>query len=376
MRRTFRVDNADDLSSATWDDLHGLRANQEAYKSGFLDPDFARLIAKVRRDVSITFAEDKSGLLAYWPMHIGMGKWARAVGFPFADQNGPIVRSGETIDIPEYLHCSNIAGFKTSGLILEDQARISPIIIEHTNVTNLEMGLGPFIEEQTSLYPKFFKKIARLGRKLEKEHSEAVFTFDDKCGETFHQLIAMKREQYARTKLHDVLRPIWVNKMLDMLRHGECENINTILSTLRVDGRLVAAEFNMQSGDLLHGWLTAYNPKFSKYSPGLLLTQHIIKAMPQYGFTLYDSGSGNSHYKKYFTNQLTPLGKGPIFAKTKVINPIGIMGASWSFIEANSPSSIANNMGRIRRRSDQIIGTETMFKQRVRGFSKAALPFL
>lgn len=376
MRRTFKIHNADNLSSETWNNFRSLRADQEAYKSGFLDPDFARLIAKVRRDVSVTIAEDENGLLAYWPMHIGMGRWARAIGFPFTDINGPIVRSGEIIDIQEYLQDMSIAGFRTSGLMLCDQVNINPAVVTNTNIANLEEGWSPFIAQQTRIYPKFFKKIARLGRKLDKEHSEVVFTFDDKCAETFHQLITMKRKQYARTKLHDVLRPSWVKKMLDMLRHGECENINTILSTLRVDGQLVAAEFNMQSSNLLNGWLTAYNPEFSKYSPGLLLTQHILKAMPQHELTHYDAGSGNSHYKKYFTNQLGPLAQGPIFAKTKVMNPIGIMGASWSFMETHTPSGISNNLARIRRRSDQIIGTETMLGQRVLGFSKAALPFL
>jgi len=376
MWRTFKTYNADDLSNETWSDFHGLRADQRTYESGFFDPDFARLLAQVRNDVSVAIAEDEKGLLAYWPMHIGMGKWARAIGFPFGDLNGPVVRSGETVDIPEYLQGANIAGFKTSGLTLCEQVSVNPDAIVNTNITNLQEGWSPFIAQQTQLYPKFFKQIARLGRKLDKEHSEVVFTFDDKCAETFHQLITMKRQQYARTKLHDVLRPSWVNKMLDMLRHEECNNINTILSTLRVDGQLVAAEFNMQSGNLLHGWLTAYNPKFSKYSPGLLLTQHIIKAISQHGLTVYDAGPGNAHYKKYFTNQLNPLGQGSIFAKTKVINPIGIMGASWSFIEAQAPAAISNNLARIRRRSDQILGTETKFRQQILGFSKAAIPFL
>lgn len=260
--------------------------------------------------------------------------------------------------------------------MLCDQITLNPSVIANTNITNLRKGWSPFIAKQNSLYPKFFKKIARLNRKLEKEHSEVVFTFNDKSEEAFHQLIAMKREQYVRTKLHDVLRPNWVKQMLDMLRHGKCKNIKTILSTLRVDGQLAAAEFNMQSSNLLHGWLTAYNPKFSKYSPGLLLTKRVIKAMPQHGLTLYDAGPGNSHYKKYFTNQLYPLAQGSIFAKTKVINPMSIMGASWSFMETHTPSGVSNNLVRIRRRSDQIIGTETMFGQRVLGFSKAALPFL
>jgi Acetyltransferase (GNAT) domain len=376
MQRTYKIYNADTLSNETWESFQNLRADQKAYKSGFFDPDFARLITKVRRDVSVVIAEDKNGILAFWPMHIGLGKWTRAVGFPFADRNGPVVRFGETVDVPDYLQGAGISGFKTSGLMLCDQIALNPAIIANTNITNLQEGWRPFIAQQIKLYPKFFKKIARLSRKLEKEHSEVIFTFNDTCEETFHRLIAMKREQYARTKLHDVLRPDWVKKMLDMLRHGDCKKIKTVLSTLRVDGQLAAAEFNMQSGDLLHGWLTAYNPEFSKYSPGLLLTQNIIKAMPQQELAFYDAGSGNSYYKKYFTNQLSPLAQGPIFAETKVINPISIMGASWSFLETHTPSGISDNLTRIRRRSDQIMGTETMLGQRVLGFSKAALPFL
>jgi len=40
-----------------------------SYASPFFDPGFARLIGKVRGDVSISVEEDQDGLLAYWPMH-------------------------------------------------------------------------------------------------------------------------------------------------------------------------------------------------------------------------------------------------------------------------------------------------------------------
>ncbi|MBL4853675.1 MAG: GNAT family N-acetyltransferase [Robiginitomaculum sp.] len=378
-----KVYNSADLPDDMWASFRELRLGQMPnsheqmpYDSPFFDPDFARLIGKVRGDVSITVEEDQDGLLAYWPLHIGMGGWARAIGVPFSDRNGPVVRAGETVDIAQYLHDHNISGFRTSGLVLSDRIEVNPIETVYANISDLRHDWESFAAQQTQTHKKFFKKLGRLSRKLEKEHSEIVFTFDDKCPEMFKRLITMKREQYARSKYHDVLRPSWVKQMLEQLRSGACPDLQTILSTLCIDGKLVAAELNIQSGNLLHGWLVAFDPEFGKYSPGMLLTHKIMQAMPGHGLRYYDAGTGQAHYKKYFTNTQTPIAQGPIYAQEKVINLVGILGETWSYMEDNTPYNMSKNLERVRRRTDQILGTEISTKQRVLGFSKAAFPFM
>ncbi len=374
MSSRFRTNNAADLPDEMWGSFRELRAGQKPYASAFFDPDFARLIAEVRGDVSITFTEDQDGLLAYWPMHIGLGGWARAVGVPFSDRNGPVVRTRANIDVAQYLQDHNISGFRTSALVLCDQITLDPVKTVDTNMSDLNGGWEPFIEGQTQLHKKFFKKIGRLERKLQKEHSEIIFTFDDKSPEMFQQLITMKRAHYSRSKYHDVLRPIWVRKMLDQLRFGACLDIKTVLSTLRVDGKLVAAELNLQSGNLLHGWLVAFDPDFGKYSPGMILTHKILEAMPEHGLRYYDAGTGKTHYKKYFANERSPIGQGPIYARKKVVNLVGIVGETWSYMEAKTPHGMSKNLERVRRRTDQILGTEISLGQRALGFGEAALP--
>ncbi len=371
-----KVYNASDIPDEMWVAFRALRSGQMAYASPFFDPDFAHLVGKLRNDVSICVEQDQDGLLAYWPMHIGMGGWARGIGGTFSDRNGPVVRVGANIDISRYLHDHNISGFRTTGLVLCDQITVDPVETVTANISDLSQGWADFSAHQTQAHKKFFKKVGRLDRKLEKEHSEVVFTFDDKCPEMFRRLITMKREQYAHSKYHDVLRPIWVKQMLEQLRGGACPGLNTVLSTLRVDGKLIAAEFNLRSGTLLHGWLVAFDPKFGKYSPGMLLTHKILQAIPKHGLAYYDAGSGHGHYKKYFTNMTSTIAHGPIHAQDKTTNLVSMLGETWAFMEDKTPENISKNLGRVRRRTEQILSTETSTKQRVLGFSKAAFPFL
>jgi len=371
--RTF---NSENLPDEMWTSFRELRRGQKPYASPFLDPDFARLIGKVRNDVSVFVEQDQDGLLAYWPMHIGMGGWARAVGGSFSDRNGPVVRADANIDISRFLCDHNISGFRTTGLVLCDQIEASPVETVYANISDLAQGWTQFAATQKQVHTKFFKKIARLHRKLAKEHSEVVFTFDDKCPKMFERLITIKRQNFAHTRRHDVLRPIWVKQMLDQLRQGACPDLKTILSTLRVDGQLAAAEFNIQSGDLLHGWLVAFAPEFGKYSPGMLLTHKILQALPEHGLRYYDAGAGHGHYKKYFANSQSPIAYGPFRPQDRVSNLVSILGETWSFMEDNTPENMAKNLERVRRRTDQILATEITMKQRVLGFSKAALPFM
>ncbi len=376
MLSSCKTYSSTELPADMWASFRTLRGEQKPYASPFFDPDFARLIGQVRHDVSVLVEQDRGGLLAYWPMHIGMGGWARAVGGAFSDRNGPVVRAGAHIDISRFLHDHGISGFRTTGLVLHDQIGASPVKTVYTNISDLASGWMQFSATQKRAHPKFFKKIGRLHRKLEKEHSEIVFTFDDKCPERFERLIMLKRQHFAQSRRHDVLRPIWVRQMLDRLRGGACPDLETLLSTLRVDGQLAAAEFNLKSGDVLHGWLVAFAPEFGKYSPGMLLTHNILQAMPEHGLRYYDAGTGHTHYKKYFANSQSPIACGPFRPQDSVADLVGILGETWSFMEDNTPGNMSKNLARVRRRTDQILATEITMKQRILGFSRAAFPFI
>ena len=64
---------------------------------------------------------------------------------------------------------------------------------------------------------------------------------------------------------------------------------------------MTAAEICLIDGEDLHFWFPAYNPAYSRYSPGLLLTFDIIRHASDLGFKVFDFGSGGEAYKSPMT---------------------------------------------------------------------------
>lgn len=374
MSITSQIRPAQQVSDTDWNAYHCLRAKQSNFASPFFDPSFAQLINDLRQDVTIATLEDDNGLLAFWPMHLGIGQTARACGGPFFDYNGPIVRQHAKINAIQMLETAGIAEYKTSGMMVCDQVKAGPILLCSSQRTDLTAGWSDFLTAQSACHPKFFKNMRRLNRKLEKDFSEVTFQFDNRNRADFDQLIQLKRRQFAQTGRHDVLAPKWVSKMLNALWNGYCAHTKTNFSTLHVDGKMMAAELNLRSGDLLHGWLVAYDPEFSKYSPGNLLLHKMLETMPEQGLVTYDAGIGSEHYKKYFSNQQIPVGSGVLRTNENQFNPASLLSRSLEYLETNMPGGQASTLQRIHRRSDQILSTETQWEKRALGYAKAILP--
>jgi len=238
------------------------------------------------------------------------------------------------------------------------------------------MALMLFFADRKKEYPAHFKRLFSLERKLHRENPGTVFTFDDRSEEMRRQLIYFQCMQLAQTHRHNILGPAWVDAMLESLKALKSQDLKTTLSTLRNGDQLIAGELNISSHDQLAGWITAFNPDYKKYSPGNLLAYKIIESMPLHGLKIYDAGVGNGHYKKYFSNRQTSLINGVFFAEQARPELTSMLYKGWINMEGKMPPGLANPMGRMRRRADTINSVETRFSGKVKGFTKAAFPFL
>ena len=373
MALIYELWDASDLADEHWQSFKALWQRNAPMQTGFMDPDFARLIQDVRGDVSVLIAKDDVDIVAFWPLHIGAGRSARGVGSPFSDLNGPIVDDGAVLDLNQALRDVSIAGFSTQGLVQNSRTKFSAIDTEELYLTDLSDGYAAFLEGQTKAHKSFYKSLRRKGRKVTNDFKDVEFTFDNTSVEVFNQLIALKRRQFEATRRHDVLKPEWVMKMLNVLQSKTLPDTRSILSTLHFDGKLAAAELNLCCGDTLQGWLVAYDPSLHQYSPGNLIIQRILEAMPDHGLQTYDSGAGAGYYKKFHSNRVETVHVGTIEGHDNWLSPINLLGNGWSFLEKQSPETVSEQMGRIRRRYGQIISTETRLDRKALGMAKALM---
>ncbi|MEL6781767.1 MAG: GNAT family N-acetyltransferase [Pseudomonadota bacterium] len=367
--RRLKARQADD---SVWAAFHGLRDASRAYDNPFFDPDLARILSEAREDVELIIAEADDGIGAIWPVHVRPGGWVRPLTGPFSDWHGPVVGDGCELTARDLLEQAGLAGLTTGGLRLQDGVVPDGLSTETVYVCDLSCGFETYDSAQRSSHAKHFKRLRRKRRQLEEEQGVSQFVLDNRDPEVMRQVIAMKRQQYQSTGRHDVLEPVWAQKMVDALWAGDFQRLGVRLSTLCIADRLVAAELNLVSKPVLHGWLVVYDRDFARYSPGMLVMMDILQAMTADGFTRYDLGAGDGHYKKYHANAHAEIGVGILRSRAGGVRPSRWLAEGWRALEAQSPERISEVMGKIRRRSDQILAAEPELPRRVRGFFGAA----
>jgi len=101
-----------------------------------------------------------------------------------------------------------------------------------------------------------------------------------------------------------------------------------------------------------------------------MLQHEVLKNLEGMSQTIYDAGIGLDYYKKYYTNFQLPVDTGVIRADTRSKFP-RLLADGWRATENSMPGKVGRIMGKVRRRTDQIVLAETTLGGRMNGFAKA-----
>ena len=362
-----------DLDAATLDALRAIRDAGSQYDSPFFDLEFARQLSLVREDTRILVLYEHNNLAGYWAMHVRPDKWARPIGAAFSDWHGPVLRNDLARTDPDrLLQLAGVKGMTVNGLLNESFARPTSARLEVAAVGQALIDTGgaeAFLLNQRQRYPKYAKNIRRAERLIENEFEGMTFVAEDRSSEALDWLLASKSAQYNATGLHDVLAPVWVQNLMRNLHGCESPRFAGRLSTLRFGDVLVAAEFDLVSETIVHGWITVFDNDYARYSPGHLLIREIICDMERTGHSINDMGAGTSAYKKYYETVAVPAHAG-VVRSDHGTRPLA---AGWRFAEKTLPPKVSGTLASIRRRTDQIAGTDLEAGRRFAGFCKAVL---
>lgn len=356
-----------EMSAELWQAYAALRDARAIYDDPFFDPDFAKLVGEVREDTRIGVAFDNDEAVGIWALHVRPGGWARPIGGAFSDWHGPILKTGQKLSERGFLAGLELSGMTVAGLLPQAMSVTDGLRRVGANMTDLSMGWDAYLARQQSAWPKHFKKMRRLYRNIERDFSTHEFVWDDSCARSFNRLIEMKRDQFARTGLHNVLKPEWARSLLERLHGFEGPRLRARLVTLYFDDHHAASELNLQSDKVMHGWLTAYNRDLGSYSPGNVLVQELLPRLVQNKILTYDSGPGLDHYKRHYTNYQLPIEAGTLRSSCETLALSRLAGQAWRWGENIMPDKASVLMQRARRRMDQVSQSEFSLTGRVSG---------
>jgi CelD/BcsL family acetyltransferase involved in cellulose biosynthesis len=295
-------------------------------ESPFFRPEFTQLVASARGDVEVAVLEEGGEPAGFFPFERRFRWRAGPVGGRLNDFQGVIARPGLNWRADELIKACDLTAWDFDHLLPSQQ----PFGNYHfatgsSPYMDVSAGFDAYYSERYRKGSRDFREIARKIRKVEREVGPIRFELHTDDREVLTTLLCWKSEQYRRARVTDVFAFPWAAQLLEQVQLQKDDAFAGNLSTLYFGDRLAAVELMLRSGHVLHGWFPAYDPDLGRYSPGVILSFELARAMPARGLRRYHMGKGETRHKNTFATGAIPLASGCV-----TLDPLdGLLRYSW-----------------------------------------------
>jgi CelD/BcsL family acetyltransferase involved in cellulose biosynthesis len=299
-----------EIERAAWTKC--LAASPE-FRSAFLSSRYADAVMRSGNDVAVVIGYDQAGPVWFMPLQRHSG-WIGKLGV-FEPAGGVMTDYFGAVGASQIM-VSPDAICRASG------GGVAAILFTHLDETQQcfgltgdepRVGLRTRIGNSAEAYweslrrkdKKLVQDTERREKKLAMEQGDVRFEWQSSRRDAdLDALVHLKTAQYTRTG--KTLAPLFEKRnvrLLECLASFADEECESVLSTLRCGGRLIAAHFGLRCHDVLHVWFPVYDAGYANYSPGRILLKHIIFHAPRQGIRLLDRGEGDTPAKRDFANE-------------------------------------------------------------------------
>ena len=198
----------------------------------------------------------------------------------------------------DLLHLLNFSSRSSQSFLLSDVAQND----FHVPCRFSEQILTPYFrfgKDESKIIPKEIRNIERRERDLRDSHNVEI-TIDGKFSEQFwNRMIELHRNRWQESNF---LESSYCNFIRQVIRYLEPVGA-TSFSWMKIDGELVALELGFQTEKKIGSYMPAYDPRYSKFSPGGILLKHLMEHFSDKKEEL-DFMRGNEMYKFFWTDSV------------------------------------------------------------------------
>jgi len=228
-----------------------------------------------------------------------------------------------------------------------------------SHIVDLSAGYEAYAAERREAGHGLVKEAAKKLRKLEREAGAVEFTPMSESGEEFEALIALKRAQYRQTRQTDIFSVGWPLELVWRLFERRDPAFGGALFTLKVAGVPVAFNFCLRGGKVLHCWFIAHDHAFDRYSPGVLLIDHVLRWAAAEGVEEFDLGPGDYLFKTRLANRTRMVAHGFVGAPSPSSLVRSAQYGVRDLAEALPLGRVSQLPGKAMRRLDLLRGLRT-----------------
>lgn len=276
-------------------------------------PEFVHAVAVARGDVEVAVLHENNAIVGFFPFQ--RKSWHRAVpvGGIVSDYHGIICRPGFQLDPRELLKACNLVAWDFDRLV-SSQVFFAPFcrLSEPSAQIDLADGYEAFAAERRRAGTHQLRDCEYVTRCLERDLGPVRFVAHSPNPGLLTQVLAWKSEQYRRSGWNDLFATRWARDLVERIHATQKADFAGMLSLLYAGPVLVAGHLGMRSRATWHYWFPAYDRRFARYSPGLILLLHMARSAEDFGLRCIDLGTGLSLYKKRLMNASVDVAEGSV----------------------------------------------------------------
>jgi len=359
MGSSFAVEvlKLDELGAGERSAWRAFRAASDQFESPYFDLRYAEAAGAVAPHARVAVLHRSGRPIGFFAFQ-RRGGLIQPLGAPLTDYHGVVAAPGERIDAAHLLSTLGARVFRFNGLAPAPALATpaGPKAVPHQRlVADLSGGFDAWMADRQARFSKFYKDKQRTARAIERDLGPLRLEWTREERGVLDYVLALKRDQYRRTRKHDVFACGWTERLLRRLDQAREADFGLAFASLYAGDTLLGAEIGLLSGPVYHLWLPAYDPVHARYGPGMLTTLRTLPLAAQAGITRVDFGRDDAAYKSYFADPAGPVLEGAA-RKPGLGADLATRGRR---LLAGAPRPVAGLPDRVGRRFDIISACET-----------------
>jgi CelD/BcsL family acetyltransferase involved in cellulose biosynthesis len=305
--QTLRPGNLSEADLAAW---RAIVSDNDRFASPFFHPDYTIVLSEYRPQVEVAVFRKNEKAVGFFPFERHGRKIARPLGIRLADFQGTVVEEGVSACFDDVLRAVGLSACHFDHLLADQSPARGTLATADSLFMDLSEGYEEYFSQRGSVGSGLLSQTLRKQRKLEREVGPVTFHWHDTDPKALELLWEWKAAQRRRTNAVNIVEYDWVHSFLNRIGQTEQNGLSGLVSTLRVNNKIVAGHLGMHTAKAFHYWFPAYATELGCYSPGSILLLRLAEACAGIGITRIDLGKGDERYKSSFASSSTPVATG------------------------------------------------------------------
>jgi CelD/BcsL family acetyltransferase involved in cellulose biosynthesis len=277
---------------------------------------YVRAACRADESGRVAVAENDGAIRAFIPYTKGGDGIATTLGGGFTGLDG-LVSSNDPMDLRSVVRGAGLRGWRFSHAP-DEQRPLEPYRYrgsyhkDTNHFVDLRNGYDGYIRGLTAGAKKRISRTATYRRAIQRELGEVSFEWNSSDPSHLPLLLDWKTHQFESVR--QWLSSPSARTLVRDLADSDNEDCSGVTSVLSAGTKPVSIVFSLRCGHIIAPWILAYDPEYSRFSPGTIEWLVLFEEAAARRVDMVDFGYGDDRYKERFGNATYSVSGGGVWA--------------------------------------------------------------